>query len=141
MTRRARDERGFLTIWLLGLCLILLVLGGVSLDLWRAFSDRQALAGVADAGALAGAAGLDVDAARRGAALLDPADAQRRAEAAIAGQVDSGGLVGWRFVIAPDRTSITVTADGLVHLTLLRLLLGDRPLALHASSTATARGS
>lgn len=136
-----RDERGFLTIWLLGLCLILLALGGVSLDLWRAFSERQALAGVADAGALAGAAGLDVDALRQGAVLIDPADAERRVGAAVAGQVDKGGLVGWRAVIAPDRTSITVTADGVVHLTLLRLLLGDRPLNLRASSTATARGS
>ena len=141
MTRRVRDERGFLTIWLLGLCLILLVLGGVSLDLWRAFSDRQALAGVADAGALAGAAGLDVDALRQGGVLIDPAEAKRRVDAAVGGQSDNGGLVGWRLVIAPDRTSITVTANGVVHLTLLRLLLGDRPLSLHATSTATARGS
>ena len=34
-----RDDRGFLSIWLLGLCLLLLVLGGVSLDLWRVFGD------------------------------------------------------------------------------------------------------
>ena len=56
---RGRDDRGFLTIWLLGLCLLLLVLGGVSLDLWRVFSERQALAGLADSAALAGAGGLD----------------------------------------------------------------------------------
>ena len=138
-----REDRGFLTIWLLGLCLLLLVLGGVSLDLWRVFSERQALAGLADSASLAGAAGLDLDAARRGLVLLDPADATRRAQASIAGQADKGSLVvsSVKIVVVQDPSEVTVSADGQVHLTLLRLLLGDRPVTLHVSSTAAARSS
>ena len=137
------NDRGFLTIWLLGLCLLLLVLGGVSLDLWRVFSERQALAGLADSASLAGAAGLDLDAARRGLILLDPTDAARRAQASIASQADKGSLVvsSVKIVVVQDPSEVTVSADGQVHLTLLRLLLGDRPVTLHVSSTAAARAS
>jgi Flp pilus assembly protein TadG len=141
--KRRRDDRGFLTIWLLGLCLLLLVLGGVSLDLWRVFSERQALAGLADSASLAGAAGLDLDAARRGLVQLDPADAAGRAQASIAGQADKGSLVisSVKIVVVQNPSEVTVSADGQVHLTLLRLLLGDRPVTLHVSSTAAARSS
>ncbi|MGH9030897.1 MAG: pilus assembly protein TadG-related protein, partial [Acidimicrobiia bacterium] len=48
-----------MTVWMLGLCLMLLLLGGISLDLWRAFSERRALASAADAAAIAGASALD----------------------------------------------------------------------------------
>jgi Flp pilus assembly protein TadG len=138
-----RDDRGFLTIWLLGLCLLLLVLGGVSLDLWRVFSERQALAGLADSASLAGAAGLDPDAARRGLVVLDPSDAGGRARASIAGQEDKGSLVvsSVKIVVVQNPSEVTVSAEGQVHLTLLRLLLGDRPVTLHVSSTAAARSS
>ena len=57
MSRRA--ESGTVTLWLLGLCLMLFALGGISLDLWRAFSERRALAATADAAALAGASAID----------------------------------------------------------------------------------
>ena len=139
----SRDDRGFLTIWLLGLCLLLLVLGGVSLDLWRVFSERQALAGLADSASLAGAAGLDLDAARRGLVQLGPTDAAGRAQVAIAGQADKGSLVisSVKIVVVQNPSEVTVSADGQVHLTLLRLLLGDRPVTLHVSSTAAARSS
>jgi len=138
-----RDDRGFLSIWLLGLCLLLLVLGGVSLDLWRVFSERQALAGLADSAALAGAGGLDLDTARRGLVRLDPADATGRARASIAAQPDRGSLVGAsvNIVVGQDRSEVTGSADGQVHLLLLRLLLGGRPVLLHVSSTAAARSS
>ena len=140
---RGRDDRGFLTIWLLGLCLLLLALGGVSLDLWRVFSERQALAGLADSASLAGAAGLDLDAARRGLVQLDPTDAAGRARASIAAQADKGSLVlsSVNIVVGQDRSEVTVSADGQVHLLLLRLVLGDRPVSLHVSSTAAARSS
>ena len=44
-------------------------------------------------------------------------------------------------VVGQDRSEVTVSADGQVHLLLLRLLLGDRPVSLHVSSTAAARSS
>jgi hypothetical protein len=44
-------------------------------------------------------------------------------------------------IVVQNGTEVTVSADGQVHLTLLRLLLGDRPVKLHVSSTAAARTS
>ena len=54
-------ERGTITLWLLGLCVMLFALGGISVDLWRSFSTRRALASGADAAALAGASAIDED--------------------------------------------------------------------------------
>ncbi len=133
-------QGGFLTIWMLGLCLILLAIGGVSLDLWRAFSERQALAGLADAASVAGASGIDPVAARRGVVKLDPALARGLAERSIAAQGDSGSLVSSTIVVADDGSTITVGAEGRVELTLLRLLAAG-PLTLHVSSTAAVRSS
>ena len=139
--RRPRPDGGFLTIWMLGLCLLLLVLGGVSLDLWRAFSQRQALAGLADAAALAGASGIDRAAARRGVIRLDPAEATSLANRSIEGQADRGSLVSSNVTVSQDGSEVTVSADGRVLLTLLRLVSGQGPIAVHVSSTALARRS
>ena len=49
MTRgRERDERGTITLWVLGLCISLMFLGGLSLDLWRAVAERRQLSSMAD---------------------------------------------------------------------------------------------
>jgi Flp pilus assembly protein TadG len=140
---RLRSERGFLTLWLLGLCLLLLGLGGVSVDLWRVFSERQALSGLVDAAALAGASGIDPVAARQGIVRLDPTDASNRATASAAAQPDAGSLVSssLNIEISPDGSEITVSANGQVHLTLLGLLAGGAPIAFHVSSTAAAQRS
>jgi Flp pilus assembly protein TadG len=37
------------TLWVLGCCIMLFALGGLSLDLWRSFAARRALAADADA--------------------------------------------------------------------------------------------
>ena len=73
------DESGTITLWLLGVCLLLFALGGISLDLWRGFSARRSMASAADAAALAGASAIDEDAYRRtGVVQLDPALAESR---------------------------------------------------------------
>jgi len=123
---------------MLAVCLLLLVLGGVSLDLWRAFSQRQALAGLADAAALAGASGIDRAAARRGVIRLDPAEATSLANRSIEGQADRGSLVSSNVTVSQDGSEVTVSADGRVLLTLLRLVSGQGPIAVHVSSTALA---
>ena len=51
---------------------LLLLLGGVSLDLWAAASVRARLAAVADDAATAGATALDDGALRAGEVRLDP---------------------------------------------------------------------
>jgi len=93
----ARSESGTITLWMLGLCLMLFLLGGISLDLWRAFSERRALAATADAAAVAGASALDEGAYRStGVVRLVPADAQRRAQASLADQLDRRAVLARR---------------------------------------------
>jgi len=120
------------TIFVLGLCVLMLALGGISLDLWRGFSDRRALAATADAAALAGAGALDEDAYRsQGVVRLIPAEAEARARAVIADQADPGPIAAVR--VSADEHAVTVELQGHVPLTLLRLFVsGDLALDVHA---------
>jgi len=118
---RARAESGTMTIWMLGLCLMILLLGGISLDLWRACSERRALASSADAAAIAGASALDEPAYRAtGAVRLVPDAAEQRAEASLAEQVDRRSLRGSR--VAADDQAVVVEVTGSVDFSLLQLL-------------------
>lgn len=138
--RGVRSEAGFLTIWLLGLCLLLLFVGGVSADLWHVFAERQALAGIADAAALAGASGIDPNEARAGVILLDPARATALAEASVAAQPDAGSLVSSSVGVSVAGSEIMVSMRGTSSLFLLRLL-GAGPLVFHVTASAVARSA
>lgn len=110
-----------MTIWMLGLCLMLLLLGGISLDLWRAFSERRALASAADAAAVAGASALDEAVYRRaGAVELAPTEAVRRATASLAGQLDRRALRDSR--VRVEGELVVVEVRGSVDFSLLQLL-------------------
>jgi hypothetical protein len=128
-------QGGFITIWLLGLCVALLFLGGISLDLWRSFAQRRALASIADAAAVAGASGIDR--ARYDSAhdlLLDPALARSLALESFRSQ-DHGGVAGEPLIdVRPDR--ITVTVTGTVDYTLLRIFLENKPFTITVDATA-----
>ena len=139
MTRRVRkdgcSQRGTITLWLLGLCVMLLPLGGLGLDLGRAFSVRRSLGATADAAALAGAGALDVGAYRAdGTVRLDPARAETRARRSVESQVDDDGLRAVRVRVGAQ--SVTVEIEGRVDLTLLRLVRGAEPFTVTASATA-----
>ena len=140
-SRRLRGDRGFFTIWMLGLCILLLALGGVSVDLWHAFAQRQQLAGVADAAAVAGASGIDAGQYyATGRVVLDPAVATTLAEQSVAAQQDASSLVGLPAVsFPPDDSEITVTLNGKCSLFLLGFLTGQRQLTFHVSSSAAPR--
>lgn len=120
---RRGDERGTITFWILGLCVLLLALGGLSLDLWRSFSERRTLAAGADAAALAGASAIDPDRYRAsGELVLEPAEAERRARQSIEQQLDRAAL---RAVDVEATTeSVTVVVRGNVRFSLLGLLEG-----------------
>lgn len=131
----AGDEAGAVVLWLLGLCVVLLFIGGLSLDLWRAFSERRALAGAVDAAAVAGTSGIDAEVLRAtGQVVLDPPAAEDLATANLAAQTDLGALTGVEITATP--TLITVTATGAVDLTLTRVLLDPAPLAIRVTATA-----
>ena len=132
-------ERGSVLLWTLGLCVALFLLGGISLDLWRSFSERRALAAAADAAALSGASALDeVRYRTTGVVAIDPAEAERRARASLERQADVGALRGVD-VRATDDT-VTVVAHGRVALTLLNLL-HTADVDVDVTATATPRRS
>jgi Flp pilus assembly protein TadG len=135
-SRAARaGERGTITLWLLGLCMMLLLLGGMSLDLWRAFSERRSLAAAADAAAIAGATALDTDAYRAtGAVQLVPTDAEARALASLRDQLDTRSMRDVK--VHADTTTVTVEVHGEVDFTLLQLADpgGNLPITIHATA-------
>ena len=112
--RSRRREAGTITLWLLGVCLLLFALGGISLDLWRGFSARRSLAGAADAAALAGASGIDEEVYRRsGVVQLDPALAESRARTYVVRQLDAGALR--EVEVHAEREAVTVVVRGEIH--------------------------
>jgi Flp pilus assembly protein TadG len=113
-------QRGTTTLWLLGLCLMLFALGGISVDLWRSFSSRRALAAGADAAALAGASAIDEDRYRSsGTLVLLPALAERRARSSLSNQLDTAALRAVE--VDASEQSVTVTVRGNVAFSLLGL--------------------
>lgn len=140
MSRR-RDERGSVTLWVLGLCVMLLFVGGLAIDLWRAFSERLALAHVVDAAAVAGSNAVDTDHFRQTNEIrLDPALAEQLASESMDTQVDRRSLVAATARATPD--AVTVTATGRVDFTLLRIFMSDQdPLTVTVSATADPRTS
>ena len=138
--RRARPEQGTTTLWMLGLCLMLFLLGGISLDLWRAFSERRSLAATADAAAVAGASALDEPAYRSsGAVRLAPADARRRAQASLADQLDRRALRDAR--VEATEEEVTVVVGGSVDFSLLQIAAPGDQFAITVRATARPQAS
>ena len=78
------NERGTFTVWSLSLCLILFLLAGLSVDVWRAFDARRELNEIADTAARAGASEIDVEQRRLyGRIVLDPAQVETATQDSI----------------------------------------------------------
>ena len=130
-----RDERGTMTLWVLGLCIAVLFLGGLSLDLWRVIAVRRSLVAMADAGATAGANGLD------------KARCERRRAPDPATCAPPGGALreqsGWSAVDLADidvaDTRVTVTLRAHVEFTLLGIFVHGDPVEVDASASAEPR--
>lgn len=121
-------ERGSITIWLLGLAVLLLFVGGLSLDLWRAVSARQLLANAADAAAIAGSTGIDTARFRdTGEVVLDPALAAQRVRDSLAHQGGVPLVAPPTVEVDPDPPQVAVVLTGQVRLTLLHVLLPNQP--------------
>ncbi len=58
MNRRAR-ESGFVTPWILSLCILLMIVGLLVFDIWKVYLTQRQLEGVADAASAGAAAQLD----------------------------------------------------------------------------------
>lgn len=136
----SREDVGTITLWMLGLCLLLFALGGISLDLWRGFSTRRSLTASADAAALAGASAIDEDAYRLvGEIRLDPPRAEARARAHLAHQLDRAAV---RAVdVRADRDTVVVVVDGALEFTLLDILDPSGDVRVRATAVASPRRS
>jgi uncharacterized membrane protein len=129
------DDRGSVTIWVLGLSMLLLVFGGLALDYWRALAMQRELAAVADSAAVAAASGIDEEFYREtGDVVLEPMRSRGLAEAAVDWQ--GVEVLAIDVVVAP--TSVTVTLIGEVELGLLGVFVDQsEPLTVRATASAT----
>lgn len=134
-----RGQRGSVTIWGLGLTVIIALFAGIVIDTWRVFAERQDLAGMADAAVIAGATAVDIgrlDAT--GEVALDPTAAELRALDYLQQQDGWAGTIAYTITGAPDGSSISVTLERDVDFTLLGPLLpGEAPLHITVDSQAS----
>ncbi len=116
------EEAGQITMWVLGLSIGVLILGGISVDLWRVLAVRTELGSLADSAAIAGGSGIDEDVFRASpdlavAIVLDDARARTLANQVLAGEA---------FASAPaidvQPQLITVVLEREVDFTLLDLV-------------------
>jgi len=74
------NEKGTFTVWALALCLILFLISGLSVDLWRAIDARRELNEIADTAARSGASEINVrERQLYGRVVLDPSLAEQSA--------------------------------------------------------------
>ena len=129
-----RSDRGSVTIWMLGLSMLLLVFGGLALDYWRALALQRELAAIADSAAIAAASGIDEEVYRAtGDVVLEEVRARGLAESAVEWQ--GVELVDLAVDVAPASVSVTLTGE--VELGLLGVFVDrSQPLTVRGSATA-----
>jgi len=135
-----RGEDGAVTLWMLVLSVILLSLGGLSVDLWQVLADRRELAAAADAAAFAAAGRVDEAHYRATGEVALQVEAATAAAAAILAARDGTGadLLDADVLIAPDAATVTLVAR--TDTVLLRLLDPSlRTLDLTVTSRAAPR--
>lgn len=129
-----RSDRGSITLWMLGLSVLILLFGGIALDYWRGLALQRELAAVADSAALAAASGIDEEVYRAtGDLVLDPERCRGLAVSAVSWQ--DVEVVDLMVDVADDSVAITVTSE--VELGLLGVFVDQsEPLLVRASATA-----
>jgi hypothetical protein len=122
---RVNDEDGTIVLFVLGLCVVVLFIGGLSLDLWRGFSERRELAAIVDGAAVAAASAIDEAAYRAdGTLILAPALAAEVACEYLRAHADP--FPGcWGIEAGPG--GVEVRAQREVPLTLFRVLAPREP--------------
>ena len=131
-----RSDRGSVTIWMLGLSVLVLLFGGIAIDLWRALDLQRELAAVADSAAVAAAAGIDEEHYRlTGEVVLDPVRAASFGRSSISSQgVD---LSETRVDTAADGSEVVVEIGAELGLGLLGLFVDQsQPLTITTSASA-----
>ncbi len=134
-----RSQVGSVTIWGLGLTLVLAAFAGIVIDTWRVFAERQDLSGMADSAAIAGATAIDiVHLNATGEVILDGPQAELRAFDYLQEQDGWSAEIAYAIVAAGDGSAITVVLERDLDFTLLGPLLpGEAPLHITVTSLAS----
>lgn len=134
-----RRQCGSVTIWGLGLTIVLAGFAGLVIDTWRVFAERQDLSGMADSAAIAGATAVDIlHLDETGEIVLDGDLAADRALAYLVSQDGWSDEIAAQAIPSPDGASITVILEKDVDFTLLGPFLpGEEPLHVSVTSLAS----
>lgn len=134
-----RCQRGSITVWGIGLTLVIAAFAGLVIDTWRVFAERQDLSGMADAAAIAGATAVDIDYLNdTGEIALAGAEAELRALEYLEHQDGWSTDIAYTIVAAGDGSEILVILERDVDFTLLGPLLpGEEPLHITVTSRAS----
>lgn len=138
-SRRLARQAGSVTIWGIGLTLVISAFAGVVIDTWRVFAERQDLAGMADSAAIAGATAIDIPYLNEtGEVILALDEAELRALDYLEHQDGWSNEIIYTIVTSPDGATITVVLERDVDFTLLGPLLpGEEPLHITVTSLAS----
>ena len=137
MNRRLAGDRGSVTVWTLGMVLVVLFLGAISFDLWSGFSTRRQYAGAADQAAQAGANALDETLFRStGERRLDPQRAKSLALDNLAAQ-ELRDVTDVAIDASAEQVTVELTAT--VDVGLLRIFGGGDPLVVHVRAVGQPR--
>ncbi|MGI9016316.1 MAG: pilus assembly protein TadG-related protein [Euzebya sp.] len=135
------DQRGSITAWLMVVPLLVLLLGGLSVDLWAALAARGRIAAIADEAAAAGATALSEDDSRAvdQQVRLDPAEAQRRALEAVDTHPAIADVTARSATASAELVSVTV--EGVSDFLFLRLVGATTvPIRVTGHASATPAG-
>jgi Flp pilus assembly protein TadG len=130
------SERGSVTLWTLGLSIVLLLFGGLMVDFWRALAVQRELAAIADSASIAAASGIDEEHYRStGEVLIDPARATGLGSDYVGSQ--DLALSALSVTTAADQSSVTVLVTDHLELGLIGVFIDDEaPLVIRAEATA-----
>ncbi len=130
------SDRGSVTLWTLGLSMLLLLFGGLAVDFWRALALQRELAAIADSASVAAASGIDEEHYRdTGEVVIDPDRAADLGSAYAASQdVVLSALVVSTF---PGGESVSVLVEGRLDLGLIGVFVDqNEPVTVRAEATA-----
>ncbi|HSJ83369.1 MAG TPA: pilus assembly protein TadG-related protein [Acidimicrobiia bacterium] len=130
------SDRGSVTLWMLGLSLLLLLFGGLVIDFWRALALQRELASIADSASVAAASGIDEEHYRlTGDVVIDPDRASTLGTDYVVAQ--SPGLLDLAISTAIDGSSVTVLVVDELELGLMGVFVDQtEPLTVTAEATA-----
>lgn len=134
---KRRDQQGMITLWILGLTISVMFLGGIGLDLWRAIAVRRDVSMMADAAASAGANGLDESALRGDRLQLDETRVRQLVADELAQYPGARDLVAEEVTVVGAQVNVTLREH--VGFSLLGIFMGRGRFTVQASATAQPR--